>query len=335
MNLRDTISNLYHLLHNKKDKIFMFFIGSYPHRPESNHELPKIYNQLLKLYIPIYRLYIDPNYSTEPNNNIINRLGKDFLIHNNNISPSEYSMIIEFCHIAGITGNSLSIIMEFTGIDRTELYKKDSITNYLYITPSDCLGDTENILYNPIIEEKENNKYGFFNPDKIEMLSKEIIKLKENTIKLKENTIKLNNLSKIELLQETLKIRLNDVGDIYRLLFNYMKRKDIFDVTHEINFIKDKTFFYKSLDLLKMRMGYNTIKTEEIIEDFLKSDEIDFEIYIKQKIQNIFIDCLILECKGDDILVNNQYDNILFDTPDEVYQIYQKLLNIFQEVNII
>ena len=198
MNLRDTISNLYHLLHNKKDKIFMFFIGSYPHRPESNHELPKIYNQLLKLYIPIYRLYIDPNYSTEPNNNIINRLGKDFLIHNNNISPSEYSMIIEFCHIAGITGNSLSIIMEFTGIDRTELYKKDSITNYLYITPSDCLGDTENILYNPIIEEKENNKYGFFNPDKIEMLSKEIIKLKENTIKL--NTIKLNNLSKIELL---------------------------------------------------------------------------------------------------------------------------------------
>ena len=40
MNFRDTISKFYPLLSSKKDKVFMFFIGSFPARPDSNQELP-------------------------------------------------------------------------------------------------------------------------------------------------------------------------------------------------------------------------------------------------------------------------------------------------------
>ena len=47
MIFRDTISKFYPLLSNKKDKIFIFFIGSCPARPESNHELPLIYKKSL------------------------------------------------------------------------------------------------------------------------------------------------------------------------------------------------------------------------------------------------------------------------------------------------
>lgn len=324
MNLRDTLFNFYNLLSNKKDKIFMFFIGSYPARKESNHELPKIYHNLLKKNVPIYRLYIDPEYTEENNTELINRLGKDFLIYNQSISNYEYRMISEFCHIAGISGNSLCIIMEFTGLPRREQYMLDNMSDYLYISPTDCLADTNDPLYNPIIEQKKNGKYGFFHPEKIEFLSNEIVAIFQANIQEK-------NLEKLELLRDTIKVRLNDVEEIYRLLFNYMDRKDIFDVNHEINFVKEKVFFYASIDLLKMRMGYNKVKTEEIIDRFYKDSEQDFEIYVKQKIQNIFTDCLILESNGDEICVSNKYESIIFETPQDVYKICQRFKALFKD----
>ncbi len=328
MNFRDTISNFYHLLSNKKDKIFMFFIGSCPARPESNHELPLIYKNLSKKNVPIYRLYIDSQYSNESDNQLLKRLGKDFTIYNKNISDYEYRMIIEFCHIAGVSGNSISVIMEFTGIQRNECFRKDNLKDYLYITPIDCMADTNEQFYNPILERKKNGKYGFFHPENIEFLSNEIIKIFQNNIQD-------DNLEKLELLRDSLKERVKHVEEIYRLLFNYMDRKDVFNVKHEINFKKEQNYFYKSLELLKMRMGYNRAKTEEIIEDFLKDEETDLETYVKQKIQNIFIDCLLLESNGDQILVNNKFESVIFETPQDVYSICQRFKNLFKNVKTI
>ena len=328
MNFRDTISKFYPLLSSKKDKVFMFFIGSYPARPDSNQELPLCFQNFMKKNVQIYRLYIDSHYSGESDAELTKRLGKDFLIYNNNITEYEYRMIIEFCHIAGILGNSLNLIMEFTGIQRNDLYMKSNRKDYLYITPSECLGNTDESLYNPILELNERRKYGFFHAENIDFLSNEIIKIFQNNIQDK-------NLEKLELLRDTLKSRVNDVEQIYRLLFNYMERKDVFNVEHEINFIKDKPFFLSSLELLKMRMGYSKKKTEEFIEEFLKDEETDFEIYVKQKIQNIFIDCLLLESNGDEIVVNNKFESVIFENAKDVYSICQRFKQIFKDVNVI
>ena len=48
--------------------------------------------------------------------------------------------------------------------------------HYLYISPCDCMGNTDEIMYNPILEYNEYN-YGFFQPSKIEFLSNEIVEI--------------------------------------------------------------------------------------------------------------------------------------------------------------
>ena len=184
------------------------------------------------------------------------------------------------------------------------------------------------------------------NIDDIKVLSEDShspnIKLDDTyTLKMKYPSLtefiknNFDNLEKLELLRDSLKERVKDVEEIYRLLFNYIDRKDVFNVEHEINFIKEQNYFYKSLELLKMRMGYNRAKTEEIIEDFLKDDEANLETYVKQKIQNIFIDCLLLESNGDQILVNNKFESVIFETPKDVYSICQRFKNLFKNVKTI
>lgn len=327
MNFRETISNFYPLLHNKKNKIFIFFIGSYPHTSGDKHEIPKALKDLSKLDISIHRLYIDRDYHKDDINKLNKRLGESAIVFKNNITEYDYRIITEFCHIAGNIGNSLSIIFEFTGIRRKEHFMEDNMKHYLYISPCDCMGNTDEIMYNPILEYNEYN-YGFFQPSKIEFLSNEIVEIFKKGMDDEK-------MDKLDILRSTLKIRLNDIGEIYRLLFNYMVRKDVFEVDFEITFIKDNPFFYRSIELLIYRMGYNQEKTKCFIDNFINSDEIDFESYVKQKIQNIFIDCLIMESNGDEIVTNQKYDSIIFETPEGVFQIYQRFNNLFSDINVI
>ncbi len=324
MNFREIISNFYPLLHNKKNKIFMFFIGSYPHSPDKKHEIPKALKNFSKLEVSIHRIYIDSCYENDSSDILKKRLGESAFIYKKNITDYDYRTIIEFCHIAGHIGNSLSIIFEFTGISRKEHFIEDNMQSYLYITPSDCLSDTDDMIYNPILEY-ENGRIGFFQPSKIEFLSNKIVEIFQKGLKD-------DKMDRLDILRYTLKVRLNDVGEIYRLLFNYMVRKDIFDVNYELTFQKDKPYFHSSMELLIYRMGYNKIKTKCIIDNFMETDEIDFENYVKQKIQNIFVDCLIMESNGDEIVTNQKYESIIFETPEEVYKIYQRFKNLFSDV---
>ncbi len=327
MNFRDILSKFYPLLHDKKNKIFMFFIGSYPHYSDKQHEIPLILKKFSSLNVTVHRLYIDSSYENDNNDMIKKRLGESALVFKKNINEYNFRSIIEFCHIAGNVGNSLSIIMEYTGLQRKEYFMNDNSKSYLYITPNDCMANTDEPLYNPIIEFKDN-KYGFFHTSKIDFLSNNIVEI------FKNGTME-SNKEKLDILREALKIRLKDVGEIYRLLFNYMESKHIFDVHHEITFLKDKPYFFSSIELLIKRMGYNTKKTQCIFDDFMESDEIDFNNYVKQKIQNIFVDCLILESNGDSMVQNQKFEQIIFETPQDVFKIYERFKNLFNDIKII
>lgn len=317
MTLRNVLSEIYPYLKNNEAYFFVFLIGSCPQRPESNHELPKILETLNNYERKIKCIYIDGDYSNESKYELENRLGKDCIIYPKSINYEDYSMIIEFCHIAGILNNSLSMIFEFTGILRFEYEKNSNKVPYLYISPSDCLADTEGILYNPIIETSDIG-LSFYRPD-INNIGDQIEYL------FQEDTNE-SKLQRIKFVKEMISCMISDIKQVYRMLLNYIERKDCFDVDHDIVFIKEIPYFYPSLELLKKRMiGYHSYKTRNIIDEFLNSECDNLEIYLKEKIQ-IYLGIILLYInKGNRLEVNNNFETIMFDNSRQIYEIVKKL----------
>jgi hypothetical protein len=313
MNLRTSLSTIYHLLQNTNPQIFIFCIGSYPIREESNHENPKLLEKLKLYNRPVIKIYIDPAYTQDDILLTQSRVGNDSLICPYIINQSEYNMILEFCHIAGILNNSISVIMEFTGTSRIEYEKIENKTPYLYITPSDCLGNTNHSSYNPIIQVIQD-KLVFYRPDE-ENLHQEIIKLSNGGVTQEK-------LNKLEFINSIIGEYITTIKEVYRLLYNYMERKDCFTASHKIVFEKNKPFFYPSLELLKKRMtGHHLPKTENIIDEFIKSETIDFEMYIKEKIQLYISIILLFNNNGDVELLKTCGESLIFNNSHDVFKI--------------
>tara|TARA_B100000795_G_C22762198_1_gene424105 strand:+ start:581 stop:1567 length:987 start_codon:yes stop_codon:yes gene_type:complete len=323
MTFRNTLADIYHILKEDTPYIFVFFIGSYPLRQDSNHENPIILNKLNSLGRPIKKIYIDAEYSKDTINQTLLRVGNRSLIYPKFISPTDYTMILEFCHIAGILNNSLSIIMEFTGSIRKEPIKEENKTRYLYITPNNCLGNTDDILYKPIIEERLGNLH-FYNP---EISDNEIgDNLYNEIIKIFQSEIIEDKFDKLKFIEQLVNNYIILVRDIYRMLLNYIERKDCFTVNHNVVFRKNEAFFYPSLELLKNRMiGYNLPIVENIIDIFVKSDFVDLEIFIGEKIQYYISLILLFINNGDDQKVNENYELLMFNNSQDVLKIINKL----------
>ena len=313
MTLRNILSKLYPLLKSNDPCSFFFSIGSFPQRPESNQELPKI---LKNLGVNTRRIYIDPDYTEEPLGTTLNRIGNNCFIHPYIITDEEYNMILEFCHIAGILNNSLSVIFEFTGISRLAYEKESNKKPYLYISPSECHGDTNSMIYNPVIVTN-NDKLEFYRPSLDEMGNEIEVLFQGEMDSLKQN--------KLLFIGETINIFKTEIKEVYRLLLNYMERKDCFSVDHNVVFIKEVPFFYPSMKLLKRRMGYNENKTQNIIDEFMNSESINFEIFIKEKIQTLFGIILLFHSQGDRYNVNTNFESIMFDNSKQVFEIVKRL----------
>ena len=306
--LRNEIKKLYPILKEDRQSFFIFSIGCYPAREESNHEFPKIISTIENFNLPIYKIFIDSEYKKNERKEI---LGNDSIIYPENISYDEYNMILEFAHIAGNLNNSLTIIMEFTGIQRHQYECKYNKTPYLYITESDCMSNTDDIQFNPIIV-KNNDVFEFYQIEKNE-LSNEI----SNIFNQKEIDI-----NKLELLRYIVLKNISLIKNVYRMLLNYMERPDCFEVNHEIVFEKDKPYFYPSLELLKRRMvGYNSQKTKNIINEFLESDSEKFDIYLKQIIQEDLTVIYLFLNSGNWEAVNNNFNIICFNNSRDIFDL--------------
>ncbi len=314
MSLRKVLSKLYPLLQKKEPYFFLFCIGSYPQRKESNHELPLI---LKKIRNNVKRIYIDAEYTNDNLVETINRLGNNCLIHPYNINHDEYNMIIEFCHIAGILNKSLSMVMEFTGILRMEYEKKENKTPYLYITPSDCMINTDDIICNPIFISNNNN---------IEFYSPNINNLGNEIESLFQGDLTDEKLRKLEFVKCIIDNFVKDIKEVYRILLNYVERKHCFNVDHDIVFIKDTPYFYPSLELLKKRMiGYNQYKSQNIINEFLNTECNNLEIFLKEQIQILLGIILLYNNNGDRHKVNDNFESIMFNNSKDVYEIIQRM----------
>ena len=318
MSLRKVLSNLYPLIKTDNNYFFIFFIGSYPQRPESNQELPQYLKYLQKYQDrKIVRVYIDSEYTKEPLGKLLDRLGNNCFFHPHNINYEDYSMIIEFTHIAGILNNSLSIIYEFTSITRIEHEKETNKTPYLYIPPSECLADTNDIEFNPIIETCEEG-LKFYRPN-MDEIGNEIEYLFQGEL-IEEK------LNKLQFIKKIIDDYINIIKEVYRMILNYIERKDCFNVDYEPVFTKETSYFYPSLELLKKRMvGYHSYKTQNIIDEFLSSECNNLEIFIKERIQNLLGIILLFRNQGNRHKVNSNFEFIMFDNSKQVYEIIKKM----------
>ena len=105
-------------------------------------------------------------------------------IYDKHINERDYISLIEFSHFLNYYDN-LTVIMEFTSINRLDYLSRENINNKMYITYSNCLADTKNILYNPIIKKKKNIIFLELRKMKIYMnfIKKLIVYLKKNSLK--------------------------------------------------------------------------------------------------------------------------------------------------------
>ena len=289
---------------------------------------------------------IDPNYNSDLHNlddpnsifltshDRINNYDINTFIYEERICDDEYISLIEFCHFISFF-NCLSIVMEFTGKQRLYQYRNDNITDYLYITPSDCLNNTSNILYKPIIHKKivsKNNKdfykYYFYRLENETFLI---------TNELQQDFFMDTESNKFLYIYALLIERIKLLEEFYRKILIYLNTPP--PMNHIINrydfkleYKKSNSHIYHLYDVLKIRMtGYYYCQTQILIEDFINSSFSSLETYINRIITQIILDSLKFKYKNDTEEINNNYKSLIFEDSNKLKNIID---NLYLDFNI-
>jgi len=317
--------------HNKTT-IFLFVIGSFPHQEKLDHENPQIYKNLRHdKRFRIVRILIDQFYDTFSDNEVNNYDENTFIV-NHNLTPRDYSMILDFCNFVGNSNvsSSLSIILEFTSLKRPIEYT--NLTK-VYISPSDCMADTKAIEYNPIIENEMGgdvlisdsltiNNFRFFTIRNDKQLRESMLDLIDINL--------TSNVNKIDFIRYLIIKNLQNVQEVYHKLLNYMKVREEF----ETSYIKGTETFDKSLDKLLYRIaGYYNQEVNETLVEFKQSYYSSLNNFLKDKIKNIFKDCVFLEHHGQasDNTINSIDTSCVSD--DDIKNLYDRFHKQFVMIN--
>ena len=310
-NFSNKIINL--ITTSNNPKIFFFQIGCFPSSDETyNHEYPYVLEKYKKNFpnIEYYQILIDKMY--KDNKCRLNEQNyNNIIIYPDFINDEEYNSIIELCHFIN-NFNCLSIIMEFTSIIREQYYKKNNMTEYLYIAPSCCLINTNHILFNPILRY-ENNKYLFFRPDREDQLSNYY----NSPITDKEMDFVLGELK-----------RRKEKLSFYRSVINIM-RMDLKDGDLEIqkNYNKSYSHFFLIRKNILYRLGgYENHSSRVLIQDFEKSQHSNLETYMYDLVFKVLYDSLVFLFK-DENLVQENYAKVLFNNDAEMNKCIEYFIN--------
>jgi hypothetical protein len=310
MSFRNFINNgIISIIKNNpyQPKLFFFQIGCFPSSEENiNHEYPYIINKYKQEFpnLQIYQVWIDQMYKENPSNHI----DSNILIYPEFITPENYNSIVELCHFMN-NYNTLSIIMEFTSTVREQYFNKENMTDYLYITPSECIIDTRHILFNPIL--KYQHKYCFFRPDKEPTLSKYL----NNNVSMREMEFIMGDL-------ERRKKKLTYFKSVLSIM-----RMDLEDgnIKVEKNYNKNYSYFFMITKNIQYRLGgYENYSTKILLEEFKNGEQKNLEVYIYDIVFNILHDSLVFLYR-DKNLIEENYGKILFSNDNEL----QKCIDYF------
>ena len=326
-----------------KQQLFFFQIGCFPSNNNNiNHEYPDVISKYQDKYknIELNLVLIDPKYNSQRHNlddensifhtthDRINNYDINTYIFEESIDNDEYISLLEFCHFISFY-KCISIIMEFTGIKRLASLKEDNITEYLYITPSDCLIDTKDILYKPIIHKriefknyKDNCYYYFYRLE-----SNSNLVDKNLTIDFFED----KDSDEYLFLECILKNRIKMLENVYRKLLIYLKTAPpenhiINNFDFRLEYKKSNIHILHLYDILKIRMsGHYYNETIILLKQFKNSSYQDLETFINKKISQIILDSLKFKYKNDEDKINENYDLLIFDNCNKLKNIIDNL----------
>ena len=305
MSFRDFTNDLIKkiIINNQIPKIIFFQIGCFPSSSENdNHENPVVLGKYRNIFpnIEYYQVLIDKMYE----NKNINKLNT--IVYPNFVNEEQYNSIIELSHFLS-NFNVLSIVMEFTSTPRKQYFQEEHKTEYLYITPSNCIINTIEPLFNPILKFNQDvNKFYFYRPDKEKSLNK---LLSSNLIQEEKQFIEKDLQRRKDRLR-------------YYLGFLSIMRMKIEDgyIKVEPNYNRNYTYFYMiKKNILKRLGGYECYSTHVLFEEFEKEEQINLETYIYDLVFRILYDNLVFMYKEEYLIMEN-YDKILFSNDQELKQ---------------
>ena len=115
---------------------------------------------------------------------------------------------------------------------------------------------------------------------------------------------------------------------IILLLFTSCSTFRLSTYNSQPNYFNDKIVVNKinTMNQLRRRMdGYYSSRTNNIINDFLKSESGDLEVYIKEEIHRNLAIILIFIKNGNIELFTNNYELLTFENSEKVFKIIQKV----------
>ena len=339
MNFRDFINtHLFNIIQYKnksssgklKQEIFFFQIGCFPSCINNmNHEYPNFINTCIQNNMNVNLILIDPNYKNFLENNEIrdriNNYSTPTFVYEKYLSESEFTTLVEFCHFIS-NFDCISIIMDFSGLQRKQFYQNENHTKYLYLTESNCMADTNNILYNPFLvaEEKET-----INNNNIETYHRYYFLSFENNDHIYES-LDYNNEHKVKYLGAYVERQILLAENLYCKILSYLyikppdASKDL-----ELNFNKNYQKFHQIIRGLEHRMVADKHRLDTVLDEFFQSEYYNLEVFIKKKICYIFINYLYFKCRSNLELIQLYSPNILFDTLQDARNVIKFLKHDF------
>lgn len=126
------------------------------------------------------------------------------------------------------------------------------------------------------------------------------------------------HFDKINFCIEIIKYRFGDIKEVNIKLLSFM---EIDNKNIEV-FNRNNVLFYPSLNKLKNRMiGYNNIKTDFIINEFINNDEENLFFFTKKEISNIILDIVFLKNN----FIENKLDIDYYSNFNSVKDLYNKV----------
>ena len=324
MNFRDFINtHLFNIIQYKnksssgklKQEIFFFQIGCFPSCINNlNHEYPNFINTCIQNNMNVNLILIDAMYQDFLENNEIRDRISNFsiptFVYDKYLSESEYNTLVEFSHFIS-NFDCLSIIMDFSGLQRKQFYQNENKVKYLYITESNCMGDTNNILYNPFLVKEEKE---ILIDNNIQTYNRYYFLSFSNDDQIYEH-LEYSNPKKVEFLGSYLEKLFLLAENLYCKILSYLyikpsdSSKDL-----ELNYNRNYSKFHIIVKGLKYRMVGDKHRLDSVLEEFFNSEYQNLEVFIKKKLCYIFINYLYYKCKSNLDLIGLYSESILFDS---------------------
>lgn len=301
---------------NLKTEIFFFQIGCYPSNSNNlHHECHPYLLECQKENVNVNLVCLDNLYLNFLENTPVRNRILDFsfptFIYEKNLTEEDYICLIEFCHFIG-NFSCLSIVNEYTGIDRKQFYQEPHQTDYLYISPSSCQVEKSDRLSHPllILEVMDKlqpsgdfikiSKYYWKTFRKIESLYQEL---------------DFTDIKKVAHLQSIIDYYCGKVSSIYVRILNLL---DLEEFKILKNSVENNNLCDITTEKLLEKFLYDKYEVKILLSDFVSSNFQMLEVFLKKRISFILIAALHSKCHQNIDLIKKYNSYLIFNSTSDI-----------------